>query len=211
MSADNELVVIHDEKINRTTNAKGLVRTFTLAQLKKFDAGSWFSSDFSGEHIPSLLDVLTELSNLKFTGVLNIEVKTNKFDYPGIEKQLSAQMTSQKWPFDYIYSSFNLKTLATLSKLETQTEISYLTGSRLKKIKRGLLTDFVTSIHPRKIYAFNHPAQAIFPDKPLRLWTVNSDQELRVAFEERVAGLITDFPEKALDIRAQIQKQQDEN
>ncbi len=206
LTADNTLVVLHDEKIDRTTNGKGLVRKLTLAQIKRFDAGSWFSPEFTGERIPTLLEVLTELSNLNFTGILNIEVKTDKFQYPDIEKLLSQLMTSRKWPFEHIYSSFNLQTLSQLNKLEAQTEMSYLTGNRLKKIERGLLEDFISSIHPRKTYAFSHPALAATSSKPIRLWTVNSEKEMRIAFHENIAGLITDFPEKAIKIRDEIQK-----
>ena len=44
------------------------------------------------------------LTDLSFSGYLNIEIKTDKFNYPGIEKKLSELMTESKWPFIYIYS-----------------------------------------------------------------------------------------------------------
>ncbi|AYG01421.1 glycerophosphodiester phosphodiesterase [Lactococcus allomyrinae] len=207
LSIDGELIVIHDEKIDRTTTGKGLVRKMTVAELKRFDAGSWFKEDFRGEKIPILSEVLSLLTDLHFTGSLNIEIKTDKYHYPGIEKKLSVLMKSQQWPFTHLYSSFNIDSLKILSEIEPDVELSYLTNNRLKKIENGLLTDFITSIHPRKSYAFKHPVLTALSNKPVRLWTVNSESEMRQAFHENVAGIITDYPEQAIRIRNQIQKQ----
>lgn len=205
LTADEELVVIHDEKIDRTTNAKGAIQNLTLEQLKQYDAGSWFAPEFSTARIPTLSEVLSLLTALDFKGVLNIEIKTDQYHYPNIEKILSALMTKNHWGFDYLYSSFNLDSLKILSQLEPQTELSFLTENRLKKIKIGLLEPYITSIHPKKTYAFKHPVLVRHFTKPIRIWTVNSDKEMRLAFQENIAGLITDYPEKALQVRAEIQ------
>ena len=114
-------------------------------------------------------------------------------------------MTKNHWGFDYLYSSFNLDSLKILSQLEPQTELSFLTENRLKKIKIGLLEPYITSIHPKKTYAFKHPVLVRHSTKPIRIWTVNSDKEMRLVFQENIAGLITDYPEKALEVRAEIQ------
>lgn len=58
VSLDGELVVMHDDTIDRTTDGTGLVNTLTLAQLKALDAGSWFSPFFSGETIPTLAEAI---------------------------------------------------------------------------------------------------------------------------------------------------------
>ena len=57
ISSDGELVVIHDETVDRTTNLKGKVKNFKLAELKKLDAGEWKSTDFKGLQIPTLQEV----------------------------------------------------------------------------------------------------------------------------------------------------------
>ncbi len=63
LSADNEIVVIHDSTVNRTTNGSGSVASKTLAQLKALDAGSHFDSAFAGETIPTLAEVFSLFSN----------------------------------------------------------------------------------------------------------------------------------------------------
>ena len=57
-SLDDSLMVMHDATVNRTTNFSGGLNTFTYAQLKNMDAGSYFSNDFTGEEIPTLYEVL---------------------------------------------------------------------------------------------------------------------------------------------------------
>ena len=209
LSLDNELIVIHDEKIDRTTNGKGLVRKMTSADIQKFDAGSWYHPNFADEKIPRLSEVLKLLTYLSFNCYLNIEIKTDKFNYPGIEKKISELMTESKWPFIYIYSSFNLQSLKRIHELEPKIEINYLTKNilHLKKRQEGILTDFITGIHPRRNYALKHPLLLKASNRPFRLWTVNQESEMRKAFQQNVAGIITDYPEQALKIRQQIQEQ----
>src|SRR5947209_20182105 len=58
LSRDARFVAIHDASVNRTTNGQGAVHDFTLADLRKLDAGSLFGSDFAGERIPTIEEIL---------------------------------------------------------------------------------------------------------------------------------------------------------
>ncbi|MBF6634501.1 MAG: glycerophosphodiester phosphodiesterase, partial [Planococcus sp. (in: Bacteria)] len=57
LTRDGEIVVIHDEKVNRTTNGKGYVKDKTLKELRELDCGSWYSEEWSGEKIPTLDEI----------------------------------------------------------------------------------------------------------------------------------------------------------
>jgi penicillin amidase len=57
-SKDNQLVLRHDDTLDKTTNGKGLIKAQTLAELQQLDAGSWFDPQFAGEKIPTLEQVL---------------------------------------------------------------------------------------------------------------------------------------------------------
>jgi len=77
MTADGELVLMHDHTVDRTTNGTGLVREKTLAQMLELDAGSWKGSEFSGEKVPTFrefLDFMAQYPELE----INVELK----DYP---------------------------------------------------------------------------------------------------------------------------------
>src|SRR5687767_9211054 len=58
LSKDGIPVIIHDEKLDRTTNKKGNVFSYAYNELTKADAGSWFSKTFAGEPVPSLQELL---------------------------------------------------------------------------------------------------------------------------------------------------------
>ncbi|MCX7918021.1 MAG: glycerophosphodiester phosphodiesterase family protein [bacterium] len=58
LSKDGQLIVIHDDTVDRTTNGKGRVKELTLSEIKKLDAGSWFDTKYQGERIPTLAEAL---------------------------------------------------------------------------------------------------------------------------------------------------------
>src|SRR5258706_7669974 len=58
LSRDARFVAIHDSTVDRTTGSCGAVHDLTLAELRRLDAGSWFGSEFAGEHIPTLEEIL---------------------------------------------------------------------------------------------------------------------------------------------------------
>ena len=118
-------------------------------------------------------------------------------------------MKETKWPFSYIYSSFNFDSLKKIHTFDSKAEVNYLTKNllTLKSHYKGSSTDFISVIHPRRTYAFKHPLLLKSSKRPLRLWTVNQETEIRQAFQQHVAGIITDFPERALEIRREIQDQ----
>lgn len=105
MSKDKKLVIIHDEKIDRTTNGKSMVERFTMAELQALDAGGWFSPEFRGVKIPTMDDVLDEFqgSNLHF----NIEIKSDVVIYPGIEQAVLKLVVERRLENRVAVSSFN--------------------------------------------------------------------------------------------------------
>ncbi|NKB71993.1 MAG: hypothetical protein GKR89_33365 [Candidatus Latescibacteria bacterium] len=58
MTADGQLVIMHDPTVDRTTDGSGAVAELTLAQLKKLDAGSWYGAEFAGQQVPTLYETL---------------------------------------------------------------------------------------------------------------------------------------------------------
>jgi glycerophosphoryl diester phosphodiesterase len=72
LTKDNQIVVIHDSKVDRTTNGKGNVAELTLDEIKKLDAGSWKAPTFAGEQIPIFQEVLNVMP---YNIWLNIHVK----------------------------------------------------------------------------------------------------------------------------------------
>ena len=61
LTKDKQLVILHDETVDRTTNGNGKIEDLTLEQVKRLDAGSWKSPDFKGEKIPTFTEALAEM------------------------------------------------------------------------------------------------------------------------------------------------------
>lgn len=84
LTKDRQIVVIHDDRVDRTTNGSGFVKDFTLEELQKLDAGSWYGPAFQGERIPTLEAVLKRYH--KKIGLL-IELKGHPSQV-GIEEEV---------------------------------------------------------------------------------------------------------------------------
>jgi glycerophosphoryl diester phosphodiesterase len=80
-SKDGTLVIIHDDKVDRTTDGVGKVSELTIAQLKKLDAGAWFSPAFKGERIPTLEEVFSLLHGRKSNVLVAMDLKISDATY----------------------------------------------------------------------------------------------------------------------------------
>ena len=103
---DHKLVVMHDTTLARTTDAKKVypkrapwkVSDFTLAEIRKLDAGSWFAKKYKGERVPTLDQVLSTMRG-RGLGLL-LEIKSPEL-YPGIEKRIATALRrSPTWLVD---------------------------------------------------------------------------------------------------------------
>lgn len=84
-TTDGHLVVLHDKSVSRTTNGGGNLREYTLDELKKLDAGTWFSDAFKGEQVPTLQEVVNVLDDRT---KLLLEIKYGTPYHDGIERRL---------------------------------------------------------------------------------------------------------------------------
>ncbi|MCY3866352.1 MAG: glycerophosphodiester phosphodiesterase family protein [Chloroflexi bacterium] len=86
LSRDGHLVVIHDDAVDATTDGVGAVAELTLAEIKRLDAGSWFSDSFAGEAVPTLDEVFDAFGG---TLLINIEIKSSRDSVDRMERQLA--------------------------------------------------------------------------------------------------------------------------
>jgi glycerophosphoryl diester phosphodiesterase len=146
LSRDGKLVVCHDEMLNRTTNGKGIIMDLDYEDIRKLDAGSWFSREFTGARVPLLEDVLYLLRDRGM--VLNIELKTDYFPYKGIEKKVVRLVADYDMDERIIISSFNHYSVARLK-------------AEAPRLKAGLL--YSCHIYRPAEYAKFLTAEALHP------------------------------------------------
>ena len=105
LTKDGELVVIHDERVDRTTNGTGYVRDYTLDELRKLDASYIYSDEVGFQTIPTFDEYCQWVSGTPL--VTNIELKTGVYPYPGIEDKVWPVLQRYHLEEKVIISSFN--------------------------------------------------------------------------------------------------------
>ena len=204
LSSDGIVVVIHDESVNRTTGAPGLVSQTSLAGLRALDAGSFLSDKFCGEKIPTLEEV---------------------FEAVGQRTFINVELTNYKTPDDHLIESVCM--LVRKFRMQERVLFSSFLPSNLAKA-RGLLPEVPCALlaiqGPLGVWARSFgfvfgSYQAFHPylkdvtrqqlDRVHRLnrrahvWTVNSAEDMRRLFDWGVDGIFTDDPQLAVQVRAE--------
>lgn len=138
LTKDGEIVVIHDERVDRTTEAIGFVRDYTLAELKKLHI---YADVNASQQIPTIDEVFDLLESRLKTGIkLNIELKNSVYPYPGMEEKIIELVHRRGLEKSIVYSSFYAKSLAKVRELDQDTEIGILDSKAsdcLYKLKGG--------------------------------------------------------------------------
>lgn len=194
MTLDGELIVIHDETVDRTTNGSGMVGGFTLEEIQALDAGSHFDPRYAGEKIPTLREVL-QLCVSESVGVV-VEIKDPNL-YPGIEQKVVA-LIGEMWlqGAENIWCiSFDHNAIRRIRELDATIPLGYLYLPDQ--------TDFAQSDSAVQAYcpyyrtALQHPdqiARAHEMGKLVLVYTVDTEAELRALTEIGVDGMVTDEP-----------------
>ncbi len=130
LTKDGEVVVIHDETLERTTSGSGWIKDLTLAEIKEFSAGKPFThfqeyeEAWDNEQVPTLKEVLQLLA--PYDVELNIELKTYLEPYDGIEEKVLKIVEQYGNDRKVIYSSFHLPTILRMKELEPSAKIAWL-------------------------------------------------------------------------------------
>ncbi len=190
LSKDHQLVVIHDDKVDRTTNGTGRVRDLTLAELKALDAGD-------GEKIPTLDEVLTRFGG-KF--LINIELKNYSTPFDAVPVDVAAMVRDHNVADSILISSFNPFNFARFHRILPEVPLGMLTfpgwakffGYRLFRYDalnpyfKDIDEAMVTRVHAK--------------GRQLNAWTVDEAADIRHLAILGVDGLITNQPQRALTV-----------
>lgn len=202
LSADGEVIVIHDATVDRTTNAKGEVRHFRLQDFQQMDAGSYFSEEFRGEPVPALRQVFEELGRKLYINVELTNYATPRDRLPEKVAELVRQYHLEDW---VLFSSFNPINLFRIRRLLPECPVGILA---LEGSAGALARSFVGKwfapqiVHPNLLDATRSFIQKQHErSRRVHVWTVNDPQEIQRLFEDGVDGIFTDDPVTAQQIR----------
>lgn len=205
LSKDNHLMVIHDETIDRTTDGTGYIKDKMLSELKAVNAAAKFKEDSEFNEIPTLEEVLNLLEELQFLGILNIEIKTDTYEYQGIEQRLVELINKKKHSFPIVYSSFNLNTLTRIHEIDDAHLKYWIMEGTAEEVKKANELSYIDGIHPSIdfLQQDSHSWQEF--NKIIRPWTVNQESQFQFCIAHQLTGFHTDFPEKAQTYLNQLQ------
>ncbi|GAQ16941.1 glycerophosphoryl diester phosphodiesterase [Oceanobacillus picturae] len=203
---DNELVVIHDNTVNRTTNGKGLVKDYTLKELKMLDAGCWFSEQFALERIPTIEEVLAFVKE-KEGLLLNIELKNVVIHHEGIEERVIKLVRDYSLSNRVIFSSFNHISLHRISKLAPEIECAVITLDKQFKPWDYLASVGAAGWHPQWSKIDQHIINEMKKrNHPVRVYTINKVDQMEAFLTNDIEAIMTDYPGKAVQIRNEIRR-----
>ena len=184
-----ELVVIHDETLERTTNGKGEVSDFTLQELRQFSTEEGFL-------IPTLQEVLALIDG---RCELNIELKGKHTALPTLQL-LDEYIPNSNWQnADFILSSFDHQQLRQLRTVTSKYRIGVLTEESIAVALPVAKELEAFSVHP-PIRNLTEEEVLLAKDEGFKVfvWTVNDISLIRKSKSWNVDGVITDFPNFAL-------------
>ncbi len=181
LSSDGEIMVIHDETLNRTTTKTGFVSDYSASELKKLG-------------IPTLEEVIL-LVNRRC--VINIEIKEATAT-PKVLQLIEKWVTEQHWKYiQFQISSFNWEALSMVSKINSKIAIGVLAEASIEKALAFAIQIKAHSINPYFKLLNSENVNLIHSNGfKIYTWTVNTPEDLIFVKSLKVDGIISDFPDR---------------
>ncbi|MGY5863560.1 MAG: glycerophosphodiester phosphodiesterase family protein [Candidatus Thorarchaeota archaeon] len=185
-TVDGHLVCIHDPTIDRTTNGTGEVSSLTLKEIQEFDAGL-------GQRVPLLNEIL-EFARGKIQ--VNIELKT-----PGVEDKVASLLNEMTFIDTAMVSSFLHLSLSEIKEIDDKIRIAILLQQEIDDLSsyaHGLnayaINPLFELVSETMVSSAHNRGIKVFP------WTVNDEEQMMRLFNKGVDGLITDHPDKGVQV-----------
>jgi glycerophosphoryl diester phosphodiesterase len=198
LTKDSEIIVCHDETVNRTTNGSGAITDLAMDELQRLDAGSWFHERFAGERLPTLQQVFEQVP-----ACIKINVEVKCLYSPALSDRLRELVQQyDRWD-SVVLSGFSHKLLYQLKQDEPRFSVGLLYCSdfvqhRLAAEASGMpvysLHPFHMLIQPEDIADLNAHGIQTYP------YTVNQETHMRRLIDAGVSGIITDYPARLKEL-----------
>ena len=221
---DEEIIVFHDQRLDRVTRdslgnpVTGNTHDYTLEELKEFEVGSWFDSKYKEERIPTLQEVLDFVD-----GGITVLIEIKHMDHPHYhdfaEKLVSVILSEEKGEDWIILQSYEPKYLKEVHELNPHIQTKALI---VGEDSAPLIAFYVeTRIHmgrakeSNRVKAINPQWETLSPRRIFQMhakgyevyaYPVNTRENMVKMLNAGVDGIITDFPNIAIELRNEISK-----
>lgn len=204
LTSDQQPVIVHDADFRRTTNVEDVfptraadpVGSFSLAEVKQLDAGSWFGAQFAGERIPTLDEVIDEMGT---SARLVLEVKSPEVaGNDQIDEVLTAQLATGKLgqlaaQKRLSVSSFGLDWLQAFATLHTDVPVGALTTTSPTPAQLDAWQPWAEEVHANVFFISKAAVDAAHQrSMTVSVWTANTPSAFRRSFTIGADSIITD-------------------
>ncbi len=209
LSGDGQVIVIHDQTLERTTNGTGRVSQTPLAAIKELDAGEHFDTRFRGETVPTLSEVFGAVGEKTF-----INVELTNYESPGdlLAEKVAKLVNYHHLSDRLLFSSFNPIVLRRIHRLLPEVPLGFLAlpagaGSLVRSILGRWLVPY-QALHPEFNDITNKLVQGCHQrGHRIYTYTVNQVESMIMCFKLGVDGIITDDPPLALQTLDRFRKE----
>jgi glycerophosphoryl diester phosphodiesterase len=206
LTADGQVIAMHDDTVNRTTDGSGSVKSLTLADLLSLDAGSKFAPAFKSEKVPSLEQVFETLGRKIF---INVELTNYSSPLDDLADKVTELVKKYNLVESVLLSSFNLIALIQAKKSLPKVALGFLTYTGVAEAAlRSRLVRFGPSLALHASYSDVTPylVQALQQARSrIHVYTVNQPEEIQKLYKAGVDGIFTADPQLARRILAEDQ------
>jgi glycerophosphoryl diester phosphodiesterase len=193
LTSDDHIVVIHDDKVDRTTNGTGLVTSHTLAALRELDAGSWFGAQFKDERIPTFDEVL---ARCKGRAHIHTEIKGKS---PSLSERTADLIRKHGMQEQVTVTSFQSVRLEEMRAYAPEFPMGWLV--------REVNDSIIAQAHAIGVTQFCPRADTVTPELVHRLhgegfvvraWGVSTEELMQRVVQAGVDGMTVNFPDKLI-------------
>lgn len=203
LSRDGELIVAHDERVDRVSNGTGLICMMSLKDLKRLDFNS-LHPEYAAAKAPTLKEVF-EL--IKPSGSsINVELKNSRIRYEGLEEKcldLAAELGMED---RVLYSSFNHHSMLKIKRFNASAKCGLLYDCCLIEPWDYAKRLGMDAIHPHYSELLLNPDEGEASRKMglmINTWTVNDERDMKKLVENGANMIITNYPDRAIaELRA---------
>jgi glycerophosphoryl diester phosphodiesterase len=211
MTKDGQLIAMHDETVDRTTDGTGNVKDFTLEEIKQLDAGSWFNEkypqyakpEYKGLKVPTLEEVFQKFGK---NASYYIETKSPNI-YPGMEKELLRLVNEYKISKKtLLVQSFSPESLKIMHELDSSVKlvqlISYKSNATVTDAQIAEIKEYAMGVGPNHTYLNEEYIQKIVGSGlELHPYTVNDKERMQQLIDWGVTGMFTNFPDLLHEVK----------
>lgn len=194
MTRDGRLVVIHDETVNRVSDAKGWVKDFTYEEIKNLNVKHKFR-EYGTVKIPTLEEVYLLMKKTEL--MINVELKNAMVFYENIEEKILELAQRMGMQERIVYSSFNHYSVMRLKTLNPSVKTGFLYRDGYLDMPEYAFRHGVDALHPA-LYNLLYPnfiKDCKAREIEIRPWTVNEIEYMKMLCANKIDGMITNYPD----------------